>query len=172
MELTVRRIVTGHDAEGRSVVVEDKTVPVERRLNELWVTDTMPARYGGTPNLGPLPTDLEPPKQGTVLRFVRFEPTEHLSGEALERHFAEAFATAQATHARVDTSRHPAMHKTTSLDYGIVLSGRITLLLDEEERELKPFDVVIQRGTNHGWVNRGDEPALMAFVLIDGDGTE
>ncbi len=59
------------------------------------------------------------------------------------------------------------MHTTRTVDYIIVLSGRVTLLLDKGEVELKPFDVVVQRGTNHGWVNRGTEPAVMAAILID-----
>ena len=59
------------------------------------------------------------------------------------------------------------MHTTRTVDYIVVLSGRVTLLLDKGEVELKPFDVVVQRGTNHGWVNRGSEPAVMAAILID-----
>lgn len=168
MEPTIRRIVTGHDAQGRSVFAEDRTLPMKATRLELWRTASMPARFGGAPDLGPLPTDLEPPREGTLVRFVRFEPSQGLSGEDLERRYANAFADMNASHCRVDTRRHPAMHKTRSLDYGIVLSGKITLLLDEGEREMKPFDVAIQRGTNHGWVNRGTEPALMAFVLIAG----
>jgi quercetin dioxygenase-like cupin family protein len=59
------------------------------------------------------------------------------------------------------------MHKTQTIDYVIVLKGEVTLVLDGDERDLKPFDVVIQRGTNHAWVNRGKEPALLAVVLVD-----
>ena len=74
-----------------------------------------------------------------------------------------------AAHERVDTSRHPAMHKTKTIDYIILLKGDVTLLLDEDEVRLKPFDVVVQRGTNHAWVNNGNEPALLIAVLIDSD---
>jgi quercetin dioxygenase-like cupin family protein len=66
-----------------------------------------------------------------------------------------------------NTNRHPAMHKSNTTDYIILLSGSITLVLDTEERDLKPFDVVIQRGTNHAWVNRGSEDALLMAVLVD-----
>ena len=72
-----------------------------------------------------------------------------------------------AAHHRVDTSRHPAMHKTETVDYIILLKGEVTLILDEEEVALKPFDVVVQRGTNHAWANNGSEPALLIAVLID-----
>ena len=74
-----------------------------------------------------------------------------------------------AAHERVDTTRHPAMHKTKTIDYIILLDGDVTLLLDEDEVRLKPFNVVVQRGTNHAWVNNGDEPALLIAVLIDSD---
>ena len=72
-----------------------------------------------------------------------------------------------AAHCRPDTSRHPAMHKTRTIDYVVLLAGEVTLLLDQGEVDLKPFDVVVQRGTNHAWVNKGKEPALIAAVLID-----
>ncbi len=72
-----------------------------------------------------------------------------------------------AAHHRVDTSRHPAMHKTETIDYIILLKGEVTLILDEEEVALKPHDVVVQRGTNHAWANHGTEPALLIAVLID-----
>jgi mannose-6-phosphate isomerase-like protein (cupin superfamily) len=168
MEQEMRRIVTGHDAKGRSVIVSDTTAAMARPLHELWLTESTPARFGGAPQLGALPTRLEPPKGGTLVRFVQFAPAQELGRQELEQRYAGVFATIEAAHTRVDTRRHPSMHKTHSLDYGIVLSGRIKLLLDEGEVELKPFDVVIQRGTNHGWVNPGAEPALMVFILIDG----
>ena len=67
----------------------------------------------------------------------------------------------------MDTRKHPAMHKTETIDYIILLKGDVTLILDNDEVNLKPFDVVVQRGTNHAWVNNGDEPALLTAVLID-----
>ena len=166
-EQQVRRIVTGHDAQGKSVIASDTTTVMEGVLHELWVTSETPARFGGAPQLGRLPVDLEPPKAGTVVRLVRLQPTEGVGRDELEQTYSAAFASINAAHTRVDTRRHPAMHKTRSVDCGILLSGRVRLLMDEGERELKPFDVVIQRGTNHGWVNPGPGPALMAFVLID-----
>ena len=168
MDQAVRRIVTGHDDQGRSIFVEDSTTLMSGVLHELWVTRETPARYGGRPDLGTLPIDLEPPNAGTIVRFVRLPPSTGMSREELEAFYAKAFADIHASHTRVDTRRHPAMHKTKSVDYGILLSGEVTLLLDVGERKLKPFDAVIQRGTNHGWVNHGTEPALIAFILIDG----
>lgn len=164
----VRRVVTGHNAQGRSIVVADTTTEMEGVLHELWLTDAMPAHFGGKPNLGALPNNLEPPKRGTLLRFVELQPNAGASREELEQRYSAAFAHIKASHTRVDTRRHPAMHKTATIDYGIVLSGKVRLLVDEgEETILEPFAVVIQRGTNHGWVNPGPGPALMAFILID-----
>jgi hypothetical protein len=162
----VRRIVTGHDDQGRSVIVSDTTAQMERPLHELWVTHG-PAHVGRPPELAALPTDLEPPEGGTIIRFVRFEPAAGRSREEMDKMYAAVFASINASHTRVDTRRHPGMHKTKSLDYGILLAGRLTLLLDDGDVDLEPFDVVVQRGTNHGWSNPGPEPALMAFILID-----
>ena len=68
---------------------------------------------------------------------------------------------------RDPAARHPNMHKTDTVDYIILLSGEVTMLVDEAEVEMQPLDVVIQRGTNHGWVNKGSEPAVLAAILID-----
>jgi mannose-6-phosphate isomerase-like protein (cupin superfamily) len=164
----VRRVVTGHDAQGRSIVVADEAAEMEGILHEFWLTGSTPARWGGKPELGQLPNNLEPPKNGTVVRFVEFQAYEGASREELEQRYAAAFKSIQASHTRVDTRRHPAMHKTRTVDYGIVLAGKIKLLMDEGAGTvLEPFAVVIQRGTNHGWVNPGPGPALMAFILID-----
>jgi uncharacterized cupin superfamily protein len=89
-----------------------------------------------------------------------------VSREERERQTAKLFAQMDA-HCRSDASRHPGMHKTRTIDYVVLLSGEVTLLLDKGEVDLKPFDVVVQRGTSHAWVNKGKEPALIAAVRID-----
>ena len=63
--------------------------------------------------------------------------------------------------------RNPTMHRTKTIDYALILSGEIDLLLDDSEVHLKLGDVVIQRGTNHAWVNRGNQPCQIAFVMLD-----
>jgi quercetin dioxygenase-like cupin family protein len=73
------------------------------------------------------------------------------------------------SNARVDTSRHPMMHTTATVDYILLLSGEISLLLDEGDPiKLKPFDAVVQRATNHSWVNTGAAPALLMCVMVGG----
>jgi len=87
----------------------------------------------------------------------------------VEKETATAFKEIDAGHCRPDTTRDPRMHKTKTVDYIILLEGEVTLLLDEDEVDLKPFDVVIQRGTNHAWINKGANPALLAAILIDAE---
>jgi uncharacterized cupin superfamily protein len=66
------------------------------------------------------------------------------------------------------SDRHALMHRTSTIDYGIVLEGEITLILDDGETVAKAGDIVIQRGTNHAWANRGTTNCRVAFILIDG----
>jgi hypothetical protein len=111
---------------------------------------------------------LEPPAGGTIFRFFEIPPQKpDLSAAEAERAAAPAFAAAGASHCRVDTRRHPMMHTTSTIDYVVVLQGRVTLLLDDAEVPLRPFDVVVQRGTNHYWLNPGPDPALLRGVLLD-----
>jgi quercetin dioxygenase-like cupin family protein len=113
---------------------------------------------------------LSPPKNGTKFRYFQINPTpEGVPEEILQSMAADAFSKIGAAHHRVDTSKHSAMHKTDTIDYIILLRGDVTLILDEEEIDIKPHDVVIQRGTNHAWVNNGSEPALLIAVLIDNE---
>jgi hypothetical protein len=171
----VRRVVTGHDAAGRSVVQFDSLVSPSPELPtdvSLWVTDRAPASNAGRADAAAKPVKLEPPPQGSVFRFVVFPPAAALAGlsaEEIERMMAGVFEQLGATHTRVDTTRGPGMHRTKTTDYIVVLSGELTLMLDQGDVDLKPFDVVVQRGTNHGWVNRGSTPALLAAVLLDAD---
>ena len=114
------------------------------------------------------PRPIDPAPNGTQFRFLPVFPEDPtVSREELERRDAELFAQMGASHWRVDTSRHPAMHQSKTVDHVILLSGKVTLLLDEGEVDLEPFDVVIQRGTNHAWVNRGTEPAILAAFSVD-----
>jgi mannose-6-phosphate isomerase-like protein (cupin superfamily) len=143
-----------------------------RGLTNLWITDSTPASNAGYADAADRPIRLEPPPNGSLIRFFQVAPEsedEALSAEERERQAAAAFEKMGAAHARVDTTRSPVMHKTKTVDYIILLSGEVTMLLDEGEVDLKPFDIVIQRGTNHAWINRGAEPAFLAAILIDAE---
>jgi len=160
-----RRIVTGHDVEGRSIIVSDGP---PAPLAEYWVTDGAPADNSTPGDAANRPRKLEPPPNGSKFRFFIVEPEDpSIPAAQREEMAARRFEAMGASHYRVDTRRHPAMHKTSTVDYIILLSGQVTMLLDKAEVDLKPFDVVIQRGTNHAWVNKGKEPALLVAVLID-----
>ncbi len=141
-----RRVVTGHDAEGRSVVLSDGPTPRSHDIgvavfHELWNTRATPApisRSEREPTERPLVTPPDP--NGTIVRI-----TEIKAG-----------------------GRSP-MHRTQSIDYGIVLEGEVWLVLDDgSQTPLGPGDVVVQRGTDHAWENRSAAPVRMLFVLVDG----
>ena len=167
----IRRIVTGHDAKGRSIIVSDGPSPHVLRLpgrddfalTNLWVTDATPARNDGNADAAARTVVLEPPRNGTIFRVVEFPPER--GGGAFDRD--AAFAAMGAEHAMdADGARHPGMHKTATVDYAIVLSGEIYALMDEGETLMKAGDCLVQRGTNHAWANRSDAPCLVAFILV------
>lgn len=168
----VRRVVTGHDGSGRAVVVMDGNAgSVLHRpsrpgvaLTDLWETGGHPStEVSGDPAARPVA--LHPPADGTVFRVIQFDPEDARLLAAADA--GDAFSAMGAGGDLVSGGRHPFMHRTDTVDYAVVLQGRITMLLDDQDVELGPGDVVVQNGTNHAWSNRGDEPCLMAFVLID-----
>ena len=168
-----RRVVTGLNASGKSVVVIDS--PPGRILGtdssglaELWNTDGAPVNRQDTSDRADTDVVLSPVEAGSKCRFFAIAPRDPSITQAeLEARVADRFEAMGAAHERPDTSRHPAMHQTRTVDYVILLSGEVTLLLDEASCDLKPLDVVVQRGTNHAWINKGAEPALLMAVLID-----
>lgn len=173
-----QRYVTGHDAQGRAIVALEGPAPLAARLaaipdtvfHELWATGPTPVAVdNGADPIAP-PLQLAPPQGGTRIRIVDIPPdTEDFLAHGAER-MAAAFGEigdVKASTVRTD-SPHPLMHRTETLDYGIVIEGELVLVLDTEERRLLPGDVVIQRGTNHAWANRSGRPCRMVFVLLDG----
>ena len=169
----MRRIITGHNQHGKSIITLDG--PPARSIGEdvgglfeIWNTDG--SDIISTDEIDRADEDilLSPPSGGTKFRYFQINPLpEGVPDAMMQEIAADAFEKIGAAHHRVDTKKHPAMHKTETIDYIILLQGDVTLILDEEEIDLKPFDVVVQRGTNHAWVNNGDEPALLIAVLID-----
>jgi quercetin dioxygenase-like cupin family protein len=151
MPTVPRRVVTGHDARGRSVFTSDRAVPAAATtpsgslFYELWATDAVPAPIDvgsadpgeRDPAAGPL--SVAPAPNGTKLRVNELPP-----------------------------GAGSPMHRTQSVDYGIVLDGEVVLVLDDSETVLRAGDVVVQRGTSHRWENRSAATARVAFILIDG----
>ncbi len=163
-----RRVVTGFDADGKTIVsIDGPPGSILGGLGEVWVTDGV-ADNSIKGDLGKRPVILEPPDGGSVCRFFVLEPdNKSLSASQLEEASAAGFKAMGGEHCRPDTARGPGMHTTRTIDYVILLEGEVTLILDKGEVALKPFDVVVQRGTNHAWSNRGSKPALLVAVLVD-----
>lgn len=173
---SLRRIVTGLDRDGRSSVAIDagaaKVLAVdEAGLAEIWAAALGPALLAGEDRLANDDVRLEPGKGALKVRwFTVPRENEDASPADREAQAAFAFAACGASAARVDTARHPMMHKTETLDVIIMVRGEVDLLLDDgEAKSLKPGDVVIQRATNHAWVNRGAETALLVAVLVNAE---
>jgi quercetin dioxygenase-like cupin family protein len=180
MSKTFRRVVTGHDDAGNAVILSD--APPERvqqvggatgpTFFEVWNTRETPARIdrrSGEPVESAL--TLAPPKNGTRIRVLDIPP------ESAEIHRMDA-ATARAHFAEVGSggastykpgASHPFMHRTETIDYGIVLAGELVLIVDKGETTVRAGDIVVQRGTNHAWANRSGQNCRIAFILIDGE---
>ena len=172
----IRRVVTGHNTDGKSIFVMDGPAPhVYCRtpgsaiVTELWETRSAPADNRGNAEVTDHPFRLPPPKHGSVFRIIHYPP-DKVRLAALKREDAMGEDGSGRVHATDRSNpRHAGFHKTNSVDYAIVLSGEIYALMDEGEVLLKAGDVLIQRGTNHAWSNRTDEPAYVAFVLVDAE---
>jgi hypothetical protein len=171
MRRRFRRVVTGHTPDGRSKFIMDGPAPTvfdrgagQTCVTEVWETSTTPADNRGEDDPTLHPNRLPPPANGTVFRIVEYPP-DKLRVPTLR---ADAHDAGREGYTRdLKNARHPGFHKTNSTDYAIVISGEIYALMDDGEVLLKPGDVLVQRGTNHAWSNRTDEPAYVAFVLID-----
>ncbi len=170
MSMNLRRVVTGHDGDGKAVVLLDGPPPVDVRveeggvgLAELWATCEMPVSNSGNAETVDVPQPIAPSRDGTIFRIVEFLP----EGErVIEADSTQAFLAIGGAEVR-DSPRHGGMHRTSSIDYAVVLSGKIDLLLDEDDVTLEAGDVVVQRGTFHSWANPYDQPCRIAFVLVD-----
>jgi len=176
----IRRVVTGHDASGKAVVLSDGPVPTVHsnpirpgQLSfEVWKTHAMPVPIDAAE---PEPTagarSLQPPPHGTLFRISVVPPESEETRKLTPEQARDLFRKSGAGEASTFGSggRHPMMHRTETVDYAVVLEGEITLLLDEGDVQLKAGDVVIQRGTSHAWSNRSGKNVKMLYVLIDGE---
>ncbi|MDE3077796.1 MAG: cupin domain-containing protein [Chloroflexota bacterium] len=141
--MNIRRVVTGHSADGKAILDYDDIIEFQSRrpgtgAGVIWTTEGFPVSNQGREDTKDGATGTTLPN-GTVFRIVEFGP-----GNA------------------------PRLHRTDSVDYAVVMSGEIDMELDDGASvHLKAGDVLVQRGTVHNWVNRGTEPCRIAFVLID-----
>jgi len=169
----LRRLVTGEDADGRSLVIIEGGPSATAGaggggLFEIWCEHLQglqdPAQPAGQ---GPPVAQLCPPPGAVRVRWFVVSPIpEGMSEEDARRQARSRFEAYGALARLTDQSRHPAMHRTETLDVICLIDGSASLVLDMGERRLKPGDVVIQRGTSHAWRAHGG-PALFLAVLID-----
>ena len=148
MALRVRRVITGHDANGKAIVQIDEVAthlftgrPGATGCN-VWTTEGFPANNDGAADEGlrKVGTTLA---KGTIFRIIEFAP-----GLAARN------------------------HRTDSIDYIVIISGEIDMELDDTRVHLKAGDVMVQRGTIHNWVNNGTAPCVLAVILIDAKSVE
>jgi mannose-6-phosphate isomerase-like protein (cupin superfamily) len=172
-----KRVVTGHNAQGRAIVASNGPTPNVFPLlavpgtvfYELWNSNASPALLDNASDPSAQPLRLSPGPQGSVIRAVDIPP-DSVQNQVSDENAAAVFAEIGESHAGTGqaNARHKLMHRTETLDYGIVTEGEVWLVLDEEEVQLKRGDVVVQRGTNHAWSNRTEAMARMVFILLDG----
>jgi mannose-6-phosphate isomerase-like protein (cupin superfamily) len=168
----IRRFVTGHNDNGKAIVMIDDHAPNMTEIKgwpglgvtEIWVTDEMPVDNHGAKDRSLRPMRHDPTPSGTIFRVVEIPPE-----GAVKIDPATAFGHLGSTHkpSASDSAKHPTMHKTDSIDYLVVISGSMHMLMEDGEVELHAGDCIVQRGTNHAWVNRSGKPCLLAAVLID-----
>ncbi len=171
----LRRVVTAENADGRSHILIDGPQAAEFRTGELgglfeiWTDSARgPLDASACEDKGEGKPQLSPPEGSVKIRWFAIEPApDGVPADQMREITRAAFVEMGAGDHQPDTSRHPAMHRTHTLDAIILVKGRVRLLLDEDETVIGPGDVVVQRATNHAWVVEGDEPALFVAVLID-----
>ena len=169
----IKRFVTGHNAKGTSIVMIDDTAPNQIEIKgwpglfvtELWVTGEMPIDDSRHVDQGVRPMRHDPTPSGTIFRIVEIPPeSEHSKIDT------KAAFEAMGSHNKPtdkDMSKHATMHKTNSIDYLVVMSGEMWMVMEDGEVLLRQGDCIVQRGTNHAWVNKTDKPCVIAAVLVD-----
>ncbi|MEZ2299385.1 cupin domain-containing protein [Variovorax sp. RCC_210] len=170
----VRRLVTGVDAAGRSTFVAVGPSPSVRAPSErpgyvvtdLWRTTETPARIDA-PDSVDKHVGIRPPVHGSVVRIIDFPP-DPVDPAEFARGVQATFTRTFGNDAHRDGEGDPSMHTTESIDYAILLAGELVAVMDDGEQVMRPGDVLVQRGTRHGWRNRSGAMARIAFVLIDG----
>lgn len=168
-EEQIRRVVTGLDDRNHSVVLFDSQMPLRAVgsgivATNFWITDDYPPSLTKQDPSG-RQIGTAPPDNGTKFRVVEFAPLDAASEAKLPPEMIEKGITNSP--AKGIPVKHPLMHRTRSLDYAVILSGEIDMLLDDTSVHLKQGDVIVQQATNHAWVNRGTQPCRILFVLLD-----
>lgn len=176
----IRRIVTGNDEEGLSGVLYDSyapnvnvgTIAASAGMTDIWIYENLPAIVDGTRDDGNLPFSFDPPANGGHLRIVQsaskpenYDPA--LDTTAVPLHEPRLRKNGHTWDRGGQNAYSSPIHQSATIDYGVLLSGKRTLILDDGHRELLPGDVVVQLANWHGWTNPNDT-SLMAFIMMGG----
>lgn len=174
MPAPTRRVVTCKDAQGKAIILSDETLSAHGRPELglaptlLWVTETSTAQVRNDVTLPAV--RIAPPAGGTIFRIVELAPEQTIAATDEARRQAMRQMGVGPEGEQRDNPRHPGMHQTNSIDYAVILSGEVDMLLDDADVHLRAGDVIVQQATNHAWVNRGNVPCRIAFVLVDAAG--
>ena len=167
---SVRRVVTTINPAGKAVALFDSAVPLEsyrspNPASDMWVTQAAPADFNWSEDRGKIKVGFTPQKNGTVFRIVDFVPTT----DKIEQMPIDTMMKVAGDNApkRGEPPKHSMMHRTRTVDYAIIMSGEIDMMMDDSTVHLKAGDVVVQQATNHAWINRGTAPCRVAFILMD-----
>lgn len=167
----IRRVVTGLDANNKAVVLFDSSLSLNVGKSgipsvNLWITDSMPTGFSFKDDSATRPIGLSPPDNGTVIRVVEFPP---INSEVEAKLDPTLMMKVVGDHApsRGLPVKHPLMHRTRTVDYAVIMSGEIDMMLDDTTVHVKAGDVVIQQATNHAWINHSTQPCRIMFVLMD-----
>ncbi len=178
----IRRIVTGNDEQGLSGVIYDSfapnvnigTIAASAGMTDIWVYENLPAIVDGTRDDGNLPFSFDPPANGGHLRIVQsaskpenYDPT--LDTTAVPLHEPRLRKNGHTWDRGGQNAYSSPIHQSATIDYGVLLSGKRTLILDDGQKDLLPGDVVVQLANWHGWTNPSDT-SLMAFIMMGGVG--
>ena len=167
----IRRVVTGVGDSNKAVVLFDSRLPLKAApgpypfiSTNLWITDSYPPALTSK-ETADRPLGVSPPENGTKFRVIEFPPLDPATEAKMDPN--TVMKGVNPVPARGLPVKHPMMHRTRTLDYAVVLSGEIDMMLDDSVVHVKAGDVIVQQATNHGWVNRGKEPCRLLFVLMD-----
>ena len=166
----IHRVVTTLDAANKSTTLADSQVTLNVGASgngsaNLWLTTSAPSGFSFNEDVAK-PTGLNPPDNGTVIRVVEIPPLKPGDEAKMAPDLMMKIVGDHAPPRGVPVS-HPLMHRTRTVDYAIIMSGEIDMMLDDKVVHVKAGDVVVQQATNHAWLNHGTEPCRIIFVLMD-----
>jgi mannose-6-phosphate isomerase-like protein (cupin superfamily) len=171
MAADIRRVVTGLDDSDKAIVLFDSRLTLKAPESRppsvnLWITDSSPPGFSFKDDAALKPIGLSPPDNGSKITVVEFPPLDPAAEAKMDPNLMMKVVGDHAP-ARGLPVKHPMMHRTRTVDYAVILSGEIDMMLDDTVVHVKAGDVIVQQATNHAWINRGTQPCRILFVLMD-----